>query len=49
MDMVVVEDYYLMTSMDGNINKMKLTHVLSNFPLTLRAPFSTSSLLHKFE
>ena len=28
MDKVVIEDYYGMTSVDENVNEMKLTHVL---------------------
>ena len=32
-----------MTTMDENMNWMKLTHLLSNFSLNLRAPFCTST------
>ena len=31
-DMVVVEDYYYNTTLDENVNYMKLTHLLSFFP-----------------
>ena len=36
---VVIEDYYHMTIMDESINWMKLTHLLSTFPLNLRVAF----------
>ena len=36
--MVVIVDHYPMTTMNENINWMKLTHLLSNFCLTLRPP-----------
>jgi len=35
MDMVVIEDYYHMTTMDENMNSMKLKHLLSTFLYTL--------------
>jgi hypothetical protein len=38
MDTIVIEDYYHMTTMNDNINWMKLTHLLSIFSLTLRVP-----------
>lgn len=41
MDNVVIEDYCHMTTMDETMNWMKLTHILSNVPLNLRAPFCT--------
>ena len=31
MDMVVIEDYYHMTTMDGNVNWMKLTIIVPSF------------------
>ena len=37
MDMVVIEDYYHTTTMNKNVNWMKLTHLLSNFPLNRKA------------
>jgi hypothetical protein len=39
--MVVIEDFDLMTTMDENMNWMKLTHLLSMFALNLRAPYYT--------
>ena len=36
-------NYYLMTVMDGNITWMKITHLLSFFPLNLMAPFCEST------
>ena len=33
MDKVVIEGYYQMTTMDENVNWMKLTHLLSTFSL----------------
>jgi hypothetical protein len=41
-DSVVIGDWYHMTTMDENINQMKLTHLLSTFPLKLKGPFNTS-------
>ena len=37
--MVVIEDYYHMTTIDENMNWMKITHLFSNNSLNLRAPF----------
>ena len=39
MNKVVIEDYYRMTTMTKNVNRMTLTHRLSNFSLHLKAPF----------
>ena len=39
MDMVHIEDYYHMTTMNENVNRMKLTHLLSKFLLILGSPF----------
>ena len=33
MGMVVIEDYYHVTIMDENVNWMKLTHLMSVFPI----------------
>ena len=41
-DMVVIGDYYQMTTMDEIVNQMKLRHLLSNFPLNLKGPLNTS-------
>ena len=42
--MVVIGDYDCMTTMNGNMKWMKLTHPLSIFSLyTFRAPFCTST------
>ena len=38
MDEVVIRDYCRMTNMDENPNWMKLTYLLSNFPLNHRPP-----------
>ena len=38
MDMIVIEDYYHMTTMDENVNWMNLAHLLSMFSLNMR-PF----------
>ena len=43
MNTVIIEDYYHMATIDENVNWMKLAHLLSNFPLNLRAPFCTST------
>ena len=48
MDKVVIEDFYHMTTMDGNANWMKLTHLLPKFSLNLRAPFCTFTLTSNF-
>lgn len=42
-DMIVIEDYYHVTTMDENVNIMKLTHLISKNPLNSRAPFCTST------
>ena len=39
--MVVIEDYNHLKTMDENVKWMKLTHLLSFFPLNLRGPFCT--------
>ena len=39
MDMVFIEDYYHTITMDENVNWMKRTRLLSNFPLNLGTPF----------
>lgn len=39
LDMVVIEDYYHMTTMNDNVSWMKLAHLLSIIPLTLVVPF----------
>jgi hypothetical protein len=44
----VIADYYHMTTMDENINWMKLTHLLLIISLNLRAPFCTSTLPSTF-
>ena len=38
MNKVVIEDFYNMTTIDENMNWMKLTHVLSKKSLNLMAP-----------
>ena len=45
MNKVVIKDYNHMTTMDENMNWMKVTHVLSNFSLNLRPPFVNLHLL----
>ena len=47
MKKVLTEDYHHMTRMDENVNCMKLTHLLLNFPLNLRAPFCTTTFYFK--
>ena len=47
MDKVVLKDYYHMTTMDENVNWLKLTHLLSIFSLNLKAPFCTLHVLQK--
>ena len=47
MDMVVIRNYVHMTTMDEHTYWIKLTHLLSNFSLTLKAPFCTSSFTSK--
>ena len=39
MDKVVIKDYYHTTTMNENVNEMKLTHLLSKLSLNLRALF----------
>ena len=41
--MVVVEDFDHMKTMNENVHWMKLTHLLSIFPLNLRTPCCTST------
>jgi hypothetical protein len=41
MDKGVVKHHYYMTTMNENVNKMKLTHMLSKISLNLGAPFCT--------
>ena len=41
--MIIIGEYYPMTTMDENVNRMKPTHVLAIFPLDLRAPFCKST------
>ena len=48
MDMVAIGDYYHVTTMNEDMNWMKLTHHLSNFPLDLRAPVCTFTSASKF-
>ncbi len=48
MDKVVIEDYYHMTTMDENVNWMKLAHLLSIFILNPRASFHTSTFALTF-
>ena len=38
MDKVVIKDYYHMTTVDENVNGMKLTNLLSISSLYLRGP-----------
>jgi hypothetical protein len=38
MDKIVIEDYYHMTTMDENVNWMKLAHLLSNYSLNPKGP-----------
>ena len=47
--MIVIEDYYHMTTIIENVNSMKLTHLLLIFPLNYKAPFVHLPLLEKFE
>ena len=48
MNKVVIEDYYYMTVMNKYVNEMKLTHLLSDIPVNLRAPFCTFSFTSHF-
>ena len=48
MDKVVIQDFYQASTMNENVNQMKLTHLLSNLSLNLRAPFYTSTFTSKF-
>ena len=41
MDMVVIEEYYCMTTMNADMKWMKLRHLLLTFSLNLRTPFCT--------
>ena len=43
-DMVVIEDYYHMTTIDW----IKLTHLLSSFSIILWTPFCTSTFTSNF-
>ena len=43
MNLVVIEDYYHVTTINENMYWMKLIHLLSIFSLNLRVPFSTST------
>ena len=51
MDQVVIEDYYHMTSMNENMNQMKLTHVLQSkislnlSPLFCISPFASKIII----
>ena len=47
MDKAVIKDYCHMTTMDENVNWMKLTHLLSKI-YTLGLPFCTSTFASKF-
>jgi hypothetical protein len=42
-NVVVIEDFDRMTTLDEDVNCTKPTHLLSMFSLNLRAPFSTST------
>ena len=46
-DLVAIEDYDHMTIMDENMKWMKLTHLLSVFPLNLRGPSCTCTFHFK--
>ena len=48
MDRVVIEDYYHMTTIDENINWMKLIHLSSIFSLDLRGPLLYIYLYFKY-
>jgi len=43
MNMVQIEDYYHMTTLNENVNRMKLIHLLSKNSLDFKAPFCTST------
>ena len=45
--LVVNKDYDHMTTMDENVNWMKLTHLLSIYFVNLKAPFCTSTCTSK--
>ena len=49
MDKVVIGDYYLMATMDGIINWMKLAHLLSIFSLNLTTLFCTTAFTSKIQ
>ena len=44
MDKIVIVDYYHMTTMNENVNCMKLIYLLSTFSLNLKAPFVNITL-----
>jgi hypothetical protein len=48
MDKVVIEDYYHTTIVDENMKHMKLTHLLSSFPLKLKAACCTYNFISFF-
>ena len=48
MDKVVVQDYYHVTTMDENVNWMKLAHLLSIFIINPRGSFRTSTFASTF-
>ena len=48
MDKIVMKDYYCMITMNGYVNWMELAHPLSNFSLTPRDPFCTSTFTSTF-
>ena len=48
MNKVGTEDYYNLTPMDGNLNWVGLTYLLSKFSLNPTAPFCTSTFTLTF-
>ena len=48
MDMVAIEDYHRMTTMNEKLNSMKLAHILSCFLVNSRGPFCTITFTSSF-
>ena len=44
----LIGDYSHMTTTNEHVNLMKLAHLFSFFPLSLRVPFCTSTITFKF-
>ena len=48
MDKAIIEDHYHMTTMEENMNLMKLAHLLSIISLNLKGPVCTFTFTSKF-